>query len=443
MSRSKFISFARPALLLCLAGVWIHCSDTEAPEPPASIRIVSGDHQFSRFGTELPEPFVVKLTTESGAAAAGFVVVFEPNTGGGSFSKGEVVTDEYGVASSHFTLGPAEGPNSAVAYVGGTPSLSVPFNATAGYTYCPEAETTLSVYYGTQGHLFLATSKSDLFPDYSGIIRIDPLPTSQPSSFIGFPTDIFSTQIWDIAFSPRGDMYISTSKIFDDVLITTTDGDYSFFAPLPDFTGSFSAAEITCNPQGLIVGCNNNGPFLVKCRGEYERFEEATYEGGINNDALAVDPVTDDIYFIHQNQHKLMRLPIDTLTAAGPVEILADLNADEAEGARGMVCDSDRMIYILVDTQSTKKIVRVSAASGIKTDVVDFFTRGSGSEEDAGMQRDLAIDTAQRILYTIDTLNNALLRYPLPGGPLGVSQQGAVISTSSAGGERVGLVVMK
>jgi hypothetical protein len=443
MASPRFLRFAWLALVFCLTGLLNQCSDTEAPDLPARIRIVSGDNQFSRYGTQLPDPLVVKVTTESGGAAVEIAVVFEATDGGGSFSNSTVLTNDDGVASSHFTLGPLEGTHRAVAYVEGTSSLSVPFQAIASYAYCPEAETTLSVFYGTQGHLFYATATSDLFLNHSGVIRINPTIGSEPAPFIGFPPDIFTTQLWDIAFSPRGDMYLSTSTIFDEILITTTDGEYSFFAPLPDYSGLFSAAEITCNPAGLLVGCNNRGPFFVNCGESIERFEEATYSGGINNDAVAVDPITDDIYFIHQTQQSLLMLPIDTLAAVGPVEILADLSQDEAEGARGMVCDSDRMIYILIDTDDTKKILAVSAASGAKADLVDFFTRGSGSAEDAGVQRDLAFDPVEQILYTVDTLNNALLEYPLPGGPLRISQQGSAISTSIEGGERVGIAVLK
>jgi sugar lactone lactonase YvrE len=442
MFSSRFRRFACLALILCFTGFLIHCSDPEAPDLPTKIRIVSGNNQFSRFGTELPEPFVVQVTTESGALAAGISVAFQPTEGGGSFSKSTVLTNDDGVSSSTLTLGPAEGSNSAIVTVEGNSSLSVRFNATAGYTYCAEAETTLSVFFGTQGHLFLGTAKSGLFADHSGLIRINPAFGSEPAPFIGFPTNIFTTQIWDIAFSPRGDLYISTSTIFDEVLIAETNGDVSFFAPLPSYDGLFSAAEITCNPDGLIIGCNNKGPFLVDCRQSIRRYEEATYSGGINNDAVAVDPVTDDIYFIHQNQRTLLRLPIDTLTAMGPVEPVANLSADEAEGARGMVCDSDRMIYILIDTEDVKKILAVSGINGTKTNVVDFFTRGSGSLQDAGVQRDLAIDTIGRILYTVDTLNNILLTYSLPGGPLGGNIEGSAISTSTNGSERLGLAVM-
>lgn len=443
MVSSRFIRFAWLALAFCLIGLSNQCSDPESPDLPAGIRVVSGDDQYSRFGTELPEPYVVKVTTESGASAVGTTVIFEIVSGGGSFSNPKAFANDEGLASSYLTLGPAEGINSAIVYVEGAKSISVSFNAIASYAYCSEAETTLSVFYGTQGHVFLATAKSDLFLDHSGIIRINPTFGSEPAPFIGFPTDIFSTQIWDIALSPRGDMYLSTSTIFDEILITTTDGDYSFFAPLPDYNGLFSAAELTCNPEGLIVGCNNKGPFFVSCNESVERFEEASYSGGINNDAVAVDPVTDDIYFIHETQGLLLRLPIDTLAAAGPVDTLADLGQDEAEGARGMVCDSDRTIYILIDTENTKKILTVSAIDGAKADLFDFFTRGSGSSEDAGVQRDLALDPVERFLYTVDTLNNALLRYALPGGPLAVLQQGPAISTSIEGSERVGIAVLK
>ncbi|MFH1754491.1 MAG: hypothetical protein ABIA59_02200, partial [Candidatus Latescibacterota bacterium] len=214
------------------------------------------------------------------------------------------------------------------------------------------------------------------------------------------------------------------------------------FSPLPAYDGLFSAAEITFNPDGLIVGCNNKGPFFIGCNETIERFEEATYSGGINNDAVAVDPVTDDIYFIHQTQQLLLMLPIDTLTAVGAVETVADLTADEAAGARGMVCHSDRTIYILIDTDDTKKILAVSAATGAKTDVFDFFTRGSGSLEDAGVQRDLAIDPLGNLLYTVDTLNNVIVRYQLPGGPLSIRNQGTEISTSLDGSERVGIAVL-
>ncbi|MFH1754487.1 MAG: hypothetical protein ABIA59_02180, partial [Candidatus Latescibacterota bacterium] len=225
MISSKSSRFAWLFFILIFSGLLVQCSDPEAPDLPASIQIVSGDNQFSRFSTAVPDPLVVRLTTESGAPASGYTIVFEPTAGDGSFTIPKAVTNDDGVASSHFTLGPLQGANSAVAYLEGTRSLSVPFNAMASYAYCPEAETTLAVFHGIQGRLYLATSKSSMFPDHSGVIRVDPLFYSQTVPFVGFPTNIFTTQIWDIAFSPKGDLYLSTSTIFDDVLIATADGD--------------------------------------------------------------------------------------------------------------------------------------------------------------------------------------------------------------------------
>jgi hypothetical protein len=290
-----------------------------------------------------------------------------------------------------------------------------------------------------------ASSESGLFPGHAGLAKIDPDVGGEVAAFVGFPPGIFTTAIWDVAFSPRGDLYIAATELFDNIIKVAPDGTTSEFAPLGDFYGSLPAAEITTYTDGLVAGCNNKGPFIVTCGDSLLRFPEvgAVYDGQINNDAVAADPVTDDIYYIHLGQRALMRLPIDTLTATGAPEVVTGLSPDEASGARGMVCSLDRMIYILIDTDNTKKIMQVSAVDGSSSTVFDFFSRGSGSADDAGIQRDLALDTGQDYLYTIDTYHNQLLRYQLPGGPLTVRIQSSNISTSIEGGERVGLDVMK
>ena len=338
-----------------------------------------------------------------------------------------------------------EGPNTVRAFIDGMSNKFVLFDATASYAYCLEAETTLTVSYGTPGHLIFATSVSGLFDNHAGLAKVNPFAGGGATLFIGFPPGIFTTAIWDVAFSPRGDLYIAVSELFDNIIHVAPDGTTSEFAPLGDFFGYFSAAEITIYADGLVAGCNNKGPFIVTCGDSLLRFPDvgAVYAGNVNNDAVAADPITDDIYFIHNTQETLLRLPIDTLTATGPPEIVATLTSDEANGARGMVCDSNRMIYILVDTDNTKKIMKVSAIDGTKTLVFDFFSRGSGSPEDAGIQRDLALDSNFDFLYTVDTYNNALLLYDLPGGPLTVTVQDSTISTTPEGGERIGIDVIK
>jgi hypothetical protein len=447
MTRPRFPKTLLILGTLCCITSFLHCSDSEIPPFPSRIQIVSGDNQFSKFGTELPEPMVVKVATDDGSPAGDITVVFQAILGGGSVSRSRANTNDEGLASTKLTLGLPEGPNSVRAFIDGMSDKNVIFNATASYAYCPEAETTLTVSYGISGHLIFATTSSGLFENHSGLVKVNPFSGGEATAFLGFPTPTgsFSTAIWDVAFSPQGDLYIAATELFDDVIKVAPDGTTSIFTSLGEFYGSFTAAEITYYADGLLAGCNNMGPFIVACQDSVLRFPEvgAVYDGGVNNDAVAADPVTDDIYFIHNSQETLLRLPIDTLTATGPPEIVATLTTDEAIGARGMVCDSDRMIYILIDTDNTKKIMKVSALDGTKELVFDFFTRGTGSEEDAGIQRDLALDPNFNFLYTVDTFNNVFLLYELPSGPLTVTIQDSTISTTTEGGERVGIDVMK
>jgi hypothetical protein len=430
---------------LCCISSFLHCSDSEIPPFPSRIEIVSGDNQFSKFGTELPKPMVVKVSTDDGSPAGDIPVVFQAILGGGSVSSSRASTNDEGLVSTQLTLGLPEGPNSVRAFIDGMSDKNVIFNATASYAYCSEAETTLTVSYGIPGHLIFGTSSSGLFDNHSGLVKVNPYSGGEATEFLGFPPGIFTTAVWDVAFSPKGDLYIAATELFDNVIKVAPDGTTSDFAPLGDFYGLFSAAEITYYTDGLLAGCNNKGPFIVTCGDSLLRFPDAdaVYDGGINNDAVAADPVTDDIYFIHNSQETLLKLPIDTLTATGPPEIVASLTTDEATGARGMVCGQDRMIYILVDTDDTKKIMKVSALDGTKELVFDFFTRGTGSEEDAGIQRDLALDPNFNFLFTVDTFNNAFLLYQLPSGPLTVTIQDSTISNTTEGGERVGIDVMK
>jgi hypothetical protein len=105
------------------------------------------------------------------------------------------------------------------------------------------------------------------------------------------------------------------------------------------------------------------------------------------------------------------------------------------------------MVYILVDTDDTKEILKVDPSGGTKAVEYNFFSRGSG--KDAGEQSDLALHSGFSFLYTIDTLNDQLLVYDLvqqalvemfPDTSMGFDPES--ISEASSSGERVGLVVL-
>ncbi|MEJ2722654.1 MAG: hypothetical protein P8181_16170 [bacterium] len=219
--------------------------------------------------------------------------------------------------------------------------------------------------------------------------------------------------------------------------------------------------EIETNPSGLLIGCDVEGPFIVGCGYEITRLDEALFtNGGVNNDALAVDPIRqsddplgEDIYFIYAPDSSLFRLPMDSLSVDGELERVAHLTWDEAKNARGMVCDGwDGTVYILVDSDETKEIISVTP-DGTKEILVDFFV-ANGPGDKAGMQRDLAI--TRPFLFTLDTLNDDILLYDYLSGELSHRFENqnvpieirTTLSTraedgSLTGGERVGLVVIK
>jgi hypothetical protein len=459
----KITSSARRALgivLVCglAASLVSQCSDTVAPSPPSQITIESGNNQYSLRGTTLRDPLVVRVRAADGTIPEEAHVVFAVVEGGGSVASATVRIDGKGLASTELTLGPEYGSNSVRASIQENSSKFVLFEATAANFYCPEQSDTLTVHYGQEHHLFLATHRSSLYSavNTAGVVEVNVYPPNTTAGFAeieGGPT--FDTNIFDAAFSARGDFYVARRSFRSEILKIDTAGNAAFFARLDEdlpFTDLY--AEIATNPSGLLVGCDAKGPFVVGCPDTLTRFAEATYPGyGINSDALAVDPrrqsedpLGEDIYFIDKSTSSLMRLAMDSL-AVEPrgLETVASLSAQQATFARGMVCEArDGNVYILVDSDETKQIVQVTPAGAV-TELYDFFDRGDGDA--AGAQRDLAYDEGFRRLYTIDTLNNNVLIYDVPSDLLvemfdDPALQGT-ISTTGGSGERVGLAVLK
>jgi len=114
-----------------------------------------------------------------------------------------------------------------------------------------------------------------------------------------------------------------------------------------------------------------------------------------------------------------------------------------------MACGPDGTVYILVDSDDTKELLKVTA-DGSLTLLYDFFDRGEGDA--AGVQRDLAYDHGFRRLYTLDTLNDNMLVFDLAQEVLvpilDDSLTQATLSNRGVdgeliGGERVGLTVLK
>lgn len=433
------------------------CSDSAGPEPAGSIAIAGGNNQQSLKGTELASALAVVVKTINGAAAQDRTVVFSVIQGGGSLSSTKVPVNDEGVAATRLTLGPDVGPNRVRAVIEDDDSKSVTFVATSSNFFCDEAEDTLKICgngcaesYGKRSDLFLLTPKSALFTSLAvGVVEVDPA-AQVAAAANSIPPDqgVFPAVVWDCAFSIRGDFFVAISQPTPVVQKISTDGSISHFATLD------KASEITSNSHGLLAGCDEDGPFVIGCRDTLLRFSEATFAGGINDDAVAVDPrrqsedaLGEDIYFIDKTALELKRLPLDDLTVeASGLQTVTALTSDEANGARGMICHGDGRVFIIVDTDDTKSLVEVTPG-GSKTTAVDFFAElGPGTL--AGLQSDLAFDSATNRLFTLDTLNNKLLAYDVTGGTLfsplfSDSTQQAGISLFGDDSERVGLDALK
>lgn len=438
--------------LSCLALV--ACDESSAPLLPSRIVIQSGDDQFSKHGTQLPERLEVRLFYPGGTPAGGFDVDFQIVELGGSLSASTVTSNGNGRASVRLTLPDQNGTVRVRASLELEPNVFTDFTATSSDFYCPEDDPTFVKKFSSSGivfhDLFLFTAKSSLFPG-AGLIRVKPgQGLFEAIPVLAFAQGVSLKVVRDASFSPAGDLFLAWSH--ERLETIKVEPNFSYdpmgFSELESVYGS----EITRSPRGILVGCDEFGPFTVGCRDTLARFEDATYPGFdasdyANFDAVAVDPATEDIYYIHIPSNKLMRLPVDTLLATGPPVEVATLAADEATGASGMVVDdADGSVFILVDTDDTRSIVKVTAG-GVKSTEIDFFVaRGAGDA--AGRQNDLAIDREFRFLFTIDRLNDVLLLYDIVQQQLSVmtanpaNTDAEALSTATSAEERLGLVVL-
>jgi hypothetical protein len=115
-----------------LDGSPVVFTQTGMPGSAASLVRISGDGQSAEPGAELPKPLVVRLVDEHGNGMPNSAVTWVIGMGGGSVSPGTGQTDEDGLASARWTLGPAEGINTLNAVVSGVDVVTFSATATGG-----------------------------------------------------------------------------------------------------------------------------------------------------------------------------------------------------------------------------------------------------------------------------------------------------------------------
>jgi len=117
-------------LVACLAAATA-CDDDETTGPlvPRTIAKVSGDAQPGIANFPVAEPLVVKVTAADEEPVAGVPVAFSTSAPGATLSVDTAFTDEEGLASAAWTLGPTAGEQTATATVANVGSVT--FTATA------------------------------------------------------------------------------------------------------------------------------------------------------------------------------------------------------------------------------------------------------------------------------------------------------------------------
>ena len=444
------------AALATVAAMTTSCEESVTPVVAERIEIVSGNNQLSRHGTELENPLTVRIRFANGDAADGETVQFRTINGGGSAVTVNVVASLGGFASTRYVLGDMNGPNVMRAVIQANDTKAVTFTATAGDFFCAEEVPTFVRRFTPAHNIFLSTRSSQIHTDAggttSGILKLIP---NGPQGLVGVTSfkrieeDQTDANIRDIAFSHAGEFFIALTADDDDIWKMNPDGSCDFFASLEAF---FGIAEITTHPTAILAGCDCTGPFLVGCRSPFIRFpdEGAVYSGDpgddCNDESVAVDPNTEDIYYIYLGANTIKRLPVDSRSATGNVETVVELTADQAKNACGMVSHTDGTIFFLVDSNNTKAIFRVDPVTDELTMVFDFTD--PANRTNPGVQSDLAIDSQFSVLYTLDTEANVLLQLEFNRVPVLLTElvpnTGSgpeSLSSNNSSGEPVGLAV--
>jgi plastocyanin len=121
-------------VLILGSSVWlgVACSDDQAPsEPPLVVEkpaTKSGDNQTGPVSTALGNPLRIYITRE-GEPVEGVSVNWSAGQGGSISDAQE--TDEFGIATAIWTLGPDEGNQVATAEVSGATNSPLSYTATA------------------------------------------------------------------------------------------------------------------------------------------------------------------------------------------------------------------------------------------------------------------------------------------------------------------------
>ncbi len=127
-----------------LAGSPLTFTHTATAGSASTLSIISGNNQTAKVGTKLPSDLVVQLLDGDGNGVPNTAVTWVVAIGGGSVTPQNGTTDDQGVATAQWTLGPNPGPNRVDAVVSGVGVANFSATGTAAVPSTVTTTTTIT-----------------------------------------------------------------------------------------------------------------------------------------------------------------------------------------------------------------------------------------------------------------------------------------------------------
>ena len=371
------------------------CDDNPTDTDLTDLRItkISGDGQTERVQAMLPEPLVVRVTNVAGERRPGIAVTFSTQNPGAEVVPPTAVTNSEGQAYCGFKLGTEVGAYQIMAAV---TTDSTTFSASAVEPACPEMDLEAASDWSS-GHIFIVTTSSALITTGNSVV-IDFDPETDTWEKV-LESNLVLT---DIAFSPRGELYVTLADYVYKVDPTTKD--------LLEFTtlSEVGHVELEPNSGGILMGMSDNGRmFTLKCSPDLAYLYTFAFVP-THTENLATDPVTRDIYFMtgtppaFQLQHAAWDGRSDD---GGSVDLITYIDASDGT-PEGMCCDSTGTLYIAIDgTDTFRRIFEVDPDGNVDRAFFDFFDYFGAVN--AGRWGDLTLLDDE--LFIIDKANGRLV----------------------------------
>ncbi len=401
-ARTSNPAAALSAALLAAAFLMPSCAEdsvTDDPSLVARLDVYAGDNQTGTVGSLLPDPLVVRASDILGNPRPGITVQFSTTNTGASVSPASAQTGASGFASCAFRLGSSTGEQQVRASTEGD---STYFTATASALECPEEDPGAACAWPS-GHIFVTTTSSSLLSG-NGSVVIDYDPDT------GVIEKVLETNeiIIDLAFSSRGELYLSTTdEIFkvdpDDKSLSVF---HTYASPAP--------VEIEPDYGSVLAAVTSTKLFGVFCPASILSAEAGVVAA--RPECLAVDPVSRDAWIVTgvNPTFHFYRYPWDGRGDFGPgvEEVIA---ATGTSAPAGMCADGTGNIYVVLDGSGADRTIgRILSDGAWQRTFFDLYDYSA-----TGRWGDITYLGGE--LYLIDTRNNALVAVSATGPGININ----------------------